>query len=635
MLEIDTDLNVPTWVGRVRVDVFTKDGTWLDSRDYALASPSDLPVSLSLFTKDEQTGRDAFVRVRGYPEGASRQYLGERFFERPTSYAEPAYATSMAAMCASPIALSAGTGSARLQRKAFDDAPPLSCGKKATTSGLAAFSLQVPTAGTYRVEVIAGRPGRDAGDTLLSIRTSCADPTSEVACNDDLGMFDLYSGTIVPLAAGSYFVLVGNKAPSAMDVTVRATLAEAWAMGAAMPSAPTANPSDPPRLVVDGIDTTPATEPDPALAVDRLVYVHVAPSAQSSTHVVLEGDCVGTMANLVDGSSCVHGARASLSPAPLTAGRNHLMTSVSGSWSGHHVVDCSGPAGEGTAPAGVSLHDQRACIRGRAFVLGSTAIVGAGADGATPRRVARVKPFFVDRYEMSVRRYRALKMAGFVSPDPTPIARDLPWPAYTPMEPRGTRCTYNHQKDESALVPEREDLPLNCVSFVAARAICRALGGDLPTVAQRDLMAAIGADGDARLFPWGNDDPTCDTMAFGRWGNDASGATNCLASGVGPVNVDAAPWAAGDLTPEGVVALGGNVSEWTLDAHEGYADPCWLVNGLDDPTCTQSEAPLRSTMGGNWRFPVSQARSAVRFGEPAGGGDDIFGFRCVYSGGAP
>ena len=60
-----------------------------------------------------------------------------------------------------------------------------------------------------------------------------------------------------------------------------------------------------PRLVSAGIDATPATEPEPSLAVDRLLKVAIAPGVRNTVSVLLHGACVGTMADLATKKTCI------------------------------------------------------------------------------------------------------------------------------------------------------------------------------------------------------------------------------------------------------------------------------------------------------------------------------------------
>ncbi|MEZ4222343.1 MAG: SUMF1/EgtB/PvdO family nonheme iron enzyme [Polyangiaceae bacterium] len=79
-LHVDTDLPVPAVVSRLRIDLFTAEGGWFESRDVALPDPSDWPASFTVFS-DKSANTGVFVRLRAYAEGRTRDYRGERFWE--------------------------------------------------------------------------------------------------------------------------------------------------------------------------------------------------------------------------------------------------------------------------------------------------------------------------------------------------------------------------------------------------------------------------------------------------------------------------------------------------------------------------------------------------------------------------
>ncbi|MCA9646399.1 MAG: hypothetical protein KC492_37190, partial [Myxococcales bacterium] len=81
LLEVDTNLAVPSLVQRLRVDLYAEDGTWFESRDIALPDPRDWPVSFSVYSADESQPSAVWVRLRAYPEGGVRNYEGERFLD--------------------------------------------------------------------------------------------------------------------------------------------------------------------------------------------------------------------------------------------------------------------------------------------------------------------------------------------------------------------------------------------------------------------------------------------------------------------------------------------------------------------------------------------------------------------------
>lgn len=90
-VEISTDLPIPAIVSHLRIDVFEASGVWRQSRQFALRDASDYPASFALSLGEETGASEVLVRVRLYPDGAERDYLGERFRPSPPDDAAPDY----------------------------------------------------------------------------------------------------------------------------------------------------------------------------------------------------------------------------------------------------------------------------------------------------------------------------------------------------------------------------------------------------------------------------------------------------------------------------------------------------------------------------------------------------------------
>jgi serine/threonine-protein kinase len=104
------------------------------------------------------------------------------------------------------------------------------------------------------------------------------------------------------------------------------------------------------------------------------------------------------------------------------------------------------------------------------------------------------------------------------------------------------------------VVPGAGDRPVVQITWDAAQSYCRSRGMRLPTEAEWEF-AARGTT--ARRYPWGDEEPHCARVVFGR-ADDKECAG--LPNGPQPVGT-----AAQDRTPEGVFDLGGNVAEWVFD----------------------------------------------------------------------
>jgi formylglycine-generating enzyme required for sulfatase activity len=502
---------------------------------------------------------------------------------------------------------------------------------KRTHSGLAAFRLPIDVPGRYRVAIASAQPGIEwasVADPVLALRRDCEAPESELACNDDeraeLGNL---SGVSHELEQGDYFVLVGNVAPGPMDVTLLVLQEQALITG------PTTDDGEQaaltPRLLEGGIDITPLSEPDPHLTVDRWLRLDVEPSRQSTARVLLDGECLGSMADLLGSRSCVdtEGELVPVESEHLLPGRQHSKRNAVASWSKYSSARCAQVDAPSAHP---SLYDERACVAGGSFVLGDPTVIARDPDDGSPERLATIPTFVMDRYEYTVARYRAARARGFAPPDAGPLNNFEPVTLDTNDLTRA--CTWNEALDGSSLFPEQEALPLSCVSWLTAQALCRFDGGFLPSVAQREYAASAAEREWESTYPWGEDAPTCEQVVYGRWLEPSRGSSACFdaAAPSGPRAVAAEPWASFDRSPGGIVGLGGNLAEWTRDSHRGYSDACWESQPHLEPECEEDEAPLRTIAGGSWRSPAAGTRAAQRVGGAVAGIDPWVGLRCAY-----
>jgi len=111
--------------------------------------------------------------------------------------------------------------------------------------------------------------------------------------------------------------------------------------------------------------------------------------------------------------------------------------------------------------------------------------------------------------------------------------------------------TYGHSTFCNLGAPGRENHPMNCVTFMAARDYCKSLGKRLPTL-EEWLLAARGADD--RKFPWGDEAPDCTKATY--HGKEGRGCGNDFTVPVGSFPSAASPF--------GILDMAGNVMEWTV-----------------------------------------------------------------------
>jgi formylglycine-generating enzyme required for sulfatase activity len=376
------------------------------------------------------------------------------------------------------------------------------------------------------------------------------------------------------------------------------------------------------------VDVTPPTEPIPSVTIDRLLVVPLTAGVVGSVSTTLAGACFGTMAYMRDFdalASCVDAegqlpAVAASSVAPPIA---QPPASVQGSLGAPYAVPCAGSARPGTTSSdGTPLHDEDVCVPGGAFVLGSYDNALHDASDDWPPQIAFVPSFYLDRYEVTVARYRA---AGLP-----------PGGAYTNDGPLGTDQDEPTACSGSTRPEGREEMPITCVSPAGARAFCQATGGDLPLEVQWEYAATMSGGRMAKTsYAWGDGSdtlPACDDVVYAR-GNLAI-TSFCNGSGFGPANVTAADHPGGDLSIGlSIVDLGGNAAEITLDTFASRSADCWVGAPLLLPSCQPGVGPAFTSRGGAWALAPDQIVASER--DSIDGMTAGVGFRCARPGTSP
>ena len=221
---------------------------------------------------------------------------------------------------------------------------------------------------------------------------------------------------------------------------------------------------------------------------------------------------------------------------------------------------------------------------------------------------ATVSDFYLDKYEVTVGRFRAFVNAGLGTQAHPPAegAGAHPWiagsgwsstwnkrlPATTAALKAGLQCYAAYQTWTEA-PRDNENKPVNCLDWYTAFAFCAWDGGRLATEAEWNYAASGGSE--QRYFPWSNP-PSATTI-------DDSYAVYCGGT-CRVANV-------GSRSPKGdgkwgQADLGGNVWEWTLDFAGGsYPMPC------RDCAAVTAGAYRAFRSGSNDDIPAT-LRSAVR-----------------------
>lgn len=142
-------------------------------------------------------------------------------------------------------------------------------------------------------------------------------------------------------------------------------------------------------------------------------------------------------------------------------------------------------------------------------------------------------------------------------------------------------------------------------------------------------MTTVASRTTKTRYPSGDVPPSCDAVVFGRTTTPSEGA-DCSKLGIGPRLYTESE---ADVSPSGVVALHGSLSEWVRDTPEDYTSACWRDASYVDPVCTKAGNSNRVIRGGSWATPP--IRGTFRFFNDyleAGAG---VGFRCAYAAEAP
>lgn len=236
-------------------------------------------------------------------------------------------------------------------------------------------------------------------------------------------------------------------------------------------------------------------------------------------------------------------------------------------------------------------------LTGGTFTMGTDGISPEGQlDDSRPSHWATVPPFRIDITEVTVDAYRRCLVAGTCS-----------LPVDVKPEPVGDPNPCNWAE------PNRGSYPVNCVTWYQAEAYCRWAGKQLPTEEMWEF-AARGKMG--RDFPWGSRVPNQ------RWGApmDVIERLRGTCTGRSTADEDTCPVGSAPkgATPEGVLDLAGNVSEWTASAHCEYGKK----------TCDDRRKMAR---GGNndWSYLPHRTHAVFRFDAEPGFAYPRLGFRCA------
>ncbi len=250
----------------------------------------------------------------------------------------------------------------------------------------------------------------------------------------------------------------------------------------------------------------------------------------------------------------------------------------------------------------------------------------------SPEHTAIVNTFYMDRFEVSVGRFRS-----FVDAYSGPFAREGNG-AHPRIPGGGWRSAWNQKlpSTRNELVQRlncqpanvawtdtpgaHENYPINCVDWYTAYAFCIWDGMRLPTEAEWEYAAAGGREN--RMYPWGQEAPEATRANF-----ICRECTQLTIFGVGRHSAGAGFWGHEDMA--------GGVWEWVFDSYE---EGWYSGRGFACDNCANTEpnagpdVQARVARGGGWGSKsYSRLRSAHRGGTPPDARTNDVGFRCATS----
>jgi formylglycine-generating enzyme required for sulfatase activity len=224
---------------------------------------------------------------------------------------------------------------------------------------------------------------------------------------------------------------------------------------------------------------------------------------------------------------------------------------------------------------------------------------------------ATVSTFALDRYEVTVGRFRQFVNAGMGTQQSPPAAGagahaniansgwDSAWNgslvANTSALVAALKCQPGYQT-WTDVPSSNENRPIACLDWYEAIAFCAWDGGFLPTETEWHYAASGGSA--QRAYPWSSPagDLTLDCNHA-----DYKPGTMCFAAGT---NVVGATSPAGDGL-WGQADLAGNAWEWVLDWYANYANPC-------DDCASLVPASHRMMLGGSFADDATSQRASYR-----------------------
>ncbi|HEY4105027.1 MAG TPA: bifunctional serine/threonine-protein kinase/formylglycine-generating enzyme family protein [Polyangiaceae bacterium] len=366
-----------------------------------------------------------------------------------------------------------------------------------------------------------------------------------------------------------------------------------------------------PAVAITGPGPLSGTGPGPRASQANLSSTS-SPSTVTAAGAATPGSKTGLIIGGVVGAIAVaaagffmmggkHSAEGKAPPAPASA-----------------AAMAAAPAPSASAPARVTCPEDMVQIPAGQFFMGSE--LKTAADNQKPLHNVKVDSVCMDLYEVTAKKYKACSDVGKCRRAPT----EVEWPKITD----GDRKLYSELC--TGANPEKQDHPINCVTWQMADTYCKANDKRLPTEAEWEY-ATRGPDG--RVYPWGDDPPTAQHL------NACD--EQCVAWGKAHHVPELTPMDKGDdgyatTAPVGKFPAGrsrfgpfdvvGNVGEWVADWYGPYTADAQVNPG---GPATGERKVIR---GGAWNATdETWLHPAFRYATVPTAQSHGIGFRCVKS----
>ncbi len=606
------------------------------SRDYSIPDLAAWPASFGVVSDDPVNPQTVYARLRVYANGQTRDYLGERYHDNSAMTPE-FVANGVKEMCDNALELP--VGGIVVGRRGEHAFIPVLSGDDCTThhfanqTGTFAARVAIEQTGTYEFGVLASYPRNDApanlgqpplfpfNEVMLQLRRACDDDATYIHCDPGWGSptsaADGDPRITQALNAGDVvYLIVGgtDSAASPLEVAVGAWKERSPPPGNdSLPKTPLPLPI---ALTLEN-GTTPASEPEPGVTIDRIIRLDVPPAGLTAAHVTMRSACLKTMSKLGDQTIDLANARSCIDAndvwAPITPFELDDDTSASPAMARTFGVATPCPPADPTSA--------QVCVEGGPFIIGRRDAVGSN-----PVRTVAVSTFWIDRYETTVADYRASHLPTDNNDGPVELVNGA-----------DVGCSWTPSPGK------HETFPLVCLSYDRAVQYCEAqslngASGELLTQAQWEYAATVAGRPRKTQFSWGDDPPQCacdgsitpcHAPLFGRTlVGSPIGVCSKFPDTLEPVDSRTDP-TTGDVTALGIVGMTGSVIEWVQDAGWAYDSQCWYSAPVIDPVCREDNALARMCRGMGWTS-VERPLTTVDASAPRGLAAGI-GLRCAFA----